>query len=116
MVEMLALRRCRSRRTFGVSFPALGTRRARIAIMGLIDERLERDRRIVGREPVLGGSSGDKRGLTNTACDFFREFLLVCRTLAVIRFGRVSQEAPFDQHRRNGRFSQSVKSAPSDAP
>src|SRR5260370_41906232 len=72
-------------------------------------------RRIVGREAVLGGSSGDKRGLTNTACDFFREFLLVGRTLGVIRFGRVSQEAAFDQHRRNGRFSQDVKAAASDA-
>src|SRR5260370_19477519 len=112
---MLALRRCRSRRTLGASFTALGTRKVRIAIMGLIDERLERDRRIVGREPVLGGSSGDKRGLTNTACDFFLEFLLLGLTLGVLRFIRVSQEAAFHQHRRNGRFSQDVKAAASDA-
>src|SRR5438477_795466 len=112
---MLALRRCRSRRTLGASFTALGTRKVRIAIMGLIDERLERDRRIVGREPVRRRRARYQRTFTNAAPNFFREFLSIRFALCVIRFGRVSQEAAFHQHRRNGCFSQDVKAAASDA-
>ena len=83
--------------------------------MGLIDERLERDRRIVGREAVRRRRARYKRTFTNAAPNFFREFLSIRCALCVIRFGRVSQEAAFHQHRRNGRFSQDVKAAASDA-
>src|SRR5216117_3468433 len=102
---MLALRRCRSRRTLGASFTALGTRKVRIAIMGLIDERLERDSRIVGLEPVRRRRAGYKRTFTNAAPNFFREFLSIVRALCIIRFGRVCKEPAFHQHRRDRRSS-----------
>src|SRR5204862_7456861 len=98
---MLALRRCRSRRTLGASFTALGTRKVRIAIMGLIDERLEREARIVGREPVRRRRAGYKRTFTNAAPNFFREFLSIVRALPVIRFSLGGKEPAFQQHRRH---------------
>ena len=73
--------------------------------MGLIDERLERDARIVGREPVRRRRAGYKRTFTNAAPNFFREFLSIVRALCVIRFGRVCKEPAFHQHRRDRRSS-----------
>src|SRR6266571_6398816 len=80
--------------------------------MSLIDERLERDDRVVGGKAVRSRSAGNERAFSDATRDFSREFVLVGSALSVIRFGRVGEEAAFDQHGRDGRFSQNVKTSP----
>ena len=84
----------------------------RVAVVSLIDERLERDGGVVSRKTVRSRSTGDKGAFTDTARDFFREFLLVGSALGVLRFGGVGEEAAFDQHGRNRRSSQNKKASP----
>src|ERR1700686_1059740 len=80
--------------------------------MSLIDERLERDGGVVSGKTVRSRSTGDKGAFTDTARDFFREFLLVGSALSVLGFGSVGEEAALDQNGRDGRSSQNIKAPP----
>jgi len=86
-----------------------------VAVMCLVNERLERNSRVICGEPFRIRSAGNQRTFTNAARDGIGKLLAIRRTLRVLGFGWIGEETTLNQNGRNPRIPQNIESAPTNA-